>query len=289
MMDWLPAPGYWLARFIFERSLAAIFLIAFVSTLRQFPALAGENGLLPAPRFLRAVPFRAAPTIFHWRYSDRLLRGCCWAGIVISLALVAGIPENCPAWGLMLAWLVVWALYLSIMHAGQTFYGFVWEMLLLEAGFTAIFLGPDWMAPPITTIFLIRWLLFRLEVGAGLIKIRHDPAWRDLTALFYHHETQPMPNPLSWHFHRLPKWAHRVEVAGNHVGQLLAPWALFAPQPGPDNQAATGIAAERVAASSISRRAPSPRQALPCMQARVVGCVAARWASRRSQSRPYEK
>jgi hypothetical protein len=230
-MDWLPAPGYWLARFMFERSLAAIFLIAFASTLHQFPALAGETGLLPAPNFLRAVPFRAAPSLFHWRYSDRLLRACCWTGMVISVALIAGIPENGPAWGLMLAWLAVWALYLSIVHAGQTFYGFVWETLLLEAGFTAVFLGPDWMAPPVTTIFLVRWLLFRLELGAGLIKVRHDPAWRDLTALFYHHETQPMPNGLSWYFHRLPRWAHRLEVAGNHFGQLVVPWALFAPQP----------------------------------------------------------
>jgi hypothetical protein len=231
MMDWLPASGYWLARFMFERSLATVFLIAFASTLHQFPALAGENGLLPAPEFLRVVPLRFAPSIFHWRYSDRLLGACCWTGMVISAALIAGVPENGPAWGLMLAWFVVWALYLSILHAGQAFYGFVWETLLLEAGFTTIFLGPDWMAPPITTIVLIRWLLFRLEVGAGLIKIRHDPAWRDLTALFYHHETQPMPNPLSWYFHRLPKWVHRVEVVGNHVGQLLVPWALFAPQP----------------------------------------------------------
>jgi hypothetical protein len=40
-------------------------------------------------------------------------------------------------------------------------------------------------------LILLRWLLFRLEFGAGLIKMRGDRCWRDLTCLYYHHETQP--------------------------------------------------------------------------------------------------
>jgi hypothetical protein len=40
-----------------------------------------------------------------------------------------------------------------------------------------------------------------------------------------------MPGPLSWFFHRLPKPLHRVEVAGNHVVQLVVPFGLFAPAP----------------------------------------------------------
>src|SRR5262249_30535628 len=69
------------------------------------------------------------------------------------------------------------------------------------------------------------------EFGAGLIKMRGDPCWRDLTCLYYHHETQPMPNPLSWWFHHLPKRLHRAEVLGNHVAQLVVPWLLLLPQP----------------------------------------------------------
>ena len=110
-------------------------------------------------------------------------------------------------------------------------YGFGWESLLLEAGFLAIFLGNDDTAPPVLVLWLVRWLLFRVEFGAGLIKLRGDPCWRDLTCLYYHHETQPMPGPLSWFFHHLPKPLHRVEVAGNHFAQLVVPFALFAPQP----------------------------------------------------------
>ncbi|MFD7094225.1 lipase maturation factor family protein, partial [Streptomyces xanthophaeus] len=47
----------------------------------------------------------------------------------------------------------------------------------------------------------------------------------------HHHETQPMPGPLSWFFHHLPKPVHRVECAANHVTQLLVPVLLFTPQP----------------------------------------------------------
>src|SRR5690242_7983060 len=61
--------------------------------------------------------------------------------------------------------------------------------------------------------------------------MRGDRCWRDLTCLYYHHETQPMPNPLSWWFHRLPRPLHRIEVLGNHAAQLVAPVALLAPQP----------------------------------------------------------
>src|SRR5262249_34574428 len=86
--------------------------------------------------------------------------------------------------------------------------------------------------PPTWPVILAyRWLAFRVELGAGLIKLRGDPCWRDLTCMDYHHETQPMPNPLSWFFHHLPEPLHRAEVLGNFFAQLALPWGLFLPQP----------------------------------------------------------
>jgi len=67
--------------------------------------------------------------------------------------------------------------------------------------------------------------------GAGLIKLRGDPCWRDYTCLFYHYETQPLPNPLSWCFHWLPKGLLSFGVLVNHGVELLVPFAYFAPQP----------------------------------------------------------
>jgi hypothetical protein len=211
--------------------LAAIYLVAFLVAVNQFPALLGERGLLPVPPFLARRRFWDAPSLFHLGYTDRRLRVVAWTGVVVAAALVIGLPQEAPIGVSMAAWFVLWVLYLSIMNVGQRFYSFGWESLLLETGFLAIFLGPADVAPPILVVYLVRWLLFRVEFGAGLIKIRGDECWRKLTCLQYHHETQPMPGPFSWYFHHLPPSLHRVEVAANHAAQLVVPWLLFAPQP----------------------------------------------------------
>jgi hypothetical protein len=224
--------GLWFARWVFQRGLAAIYLIAFVSALRQFRPLLGEQGLLPVPRFLQGRSFRETPTLFQWRYSDRLLLLVAWSGCALSALALLGLPERGPIWLSMLVWLVLYFLYLSIVNVGQVFYGFGWESMLCEAGFFAVFLGPAHTAPPAIVLLILRWMLFRVELGAGLIKLRHDRCWRDLTCLYYHYETQPLPSPLSRHFHFLPKWLHRQSVVFSHFVQLVAPFGLFLPQPG---------------------------------------------------------
>ncbi len=230
-MDLLTADGYWLARWLFERALAVIYLIAFIAARNQFPALLGERGLAPVRSLLRTAVFRAVPSLFHWHYSDRLFRGVAWTGIGLSGGALAGLPSSGPIWLHAFWWLLLWFLYLSIVNVGGRFYGFGWETMTLEAAFFAAFLGPAHVAPSFVPLILLRWLLFRVEFGAGLIKLRHDPCWRDLTCLFYHYETQPLPNPLSWNFHRLPRFFHRSAVMFSHVVQLAAPFTLFAPQP----------------------------------------------------------
>jgi hypothetical protein len=229
--SWLRGDEYVIARLLFQRALAGIYLIAFIVTLRQFRPLLGERGLLPVPQFLERLEFLDAPSLFHWRYSDRLLAAIAWTGIALAALALFGVTDLVPLPVALLVWFALWALYLSIANVGQTFYGFGWESLLCETGFLAIFLGNAEVSPPITIVVLARWLLFRVEFGAGLIKMRGDQCWRDLTCLYYHHETQPMPNPLSWYFHHLPKRFHRFEVLGNHFAQLVAPVFLFAPQP----------------------------------------------------------
>lgn len=235
-MDGFAAVDFAFAREVLQRGIAALYLVAFVSTLNQFRPLLGERGLLPAPELLEwaASSKRSAkllrPTLFRWiRYTDRRLVALCVAGILVSLLLVAGLPQLGPPWAPMLCFLALWFGYMSIVSIGQTFYGFGWEMLLLEAGFLAAFLGSADQPPPVHIIVLFWWLVFRLEFGAGMIKIRGGREWRDLTALMYHHETQPMPGPLSRQAHLLPGWVHKGEVIGNHVAQLAMPWLLFAP------------------------------------------------------------
>ncbi len=221
----------WLVRLLIQRGLAAIYLIAFLDAYHQFPALLGERGLLPVPNHLARVRFLDAPSLFHLHYSDRFLRAVAALGIALALCALTGLSEAGPLWLSIGVWLLLWVLYLSIVNVGQTFYGFGWESMLLEAGFFAAFLGPSGMSPSLIPVLALRWMLFRVELGAGLIKLRHDRCWRDLTCLYYHHETQPMPNPLSAHFHALPRLVHRASVGFSHFVQVAVPFGLFAPQP----------------------------------------------------------
>jgi hypothetical protein len=225
------APQYWLSRLVFQRALAAVYLVAFLVALNQFRPLLGERGLMPVPRFVARVPFRKAPSLFHLRYSDRFFAAAMWIGIALSAAALLGWSDAGPLWLSMVTWLALWVLYLSVVNVGQTFYAFGWESLLLETGFLAVFLGPKGIAPPTAVLWLLRWVVLRLELGAGLIKLRGDRCWRDLTCLYYHHETQPLPNPLSWFFHHLPRPVHKAEVLGNYLAQLVAPVVLLGPQP----------------------------------------------------------
>lgn len=223
--------GVWEARLVLQRGMAAIYFVAFVSVVRQWKPLLGERGLTPVPEFLAHATFRDSPSLFHWRYTDALAMAAGWTGLVISVLAMAGVTEAGPLWLSVTAWLVMWVLYLSLVNVGQRFFGFGWESMLLEAGFFTAFLGPTHMAPSVLPVLMLRWMLFRTELGAGLIKLRHDPCWRDLTCLYFHYETQPLPNPLSWYFHWQPKWMHRFGVVFSHFVQVVVPFGLFLPQP----------------------------------------------------------
>ena len=99
-------------------------------------------------------------------------------------------------------------------------------MLLLEAGFLAIFLGSsNWI------VWLFRLLLFRLMFLSGAVKLlSHDPSWRNLTALQFHYWTQPLPTPLAWYVNQLPAWFQRASTAGVFFIELLVPWLIFMPR-----------------------------------------------------------
>jgi hypothetical protein len=230
-LDGLTTDDYDVARVVIQRGVALVYLLAFANVVAQFRPLLGERGLLPVPEYARRTGFARAPSVFHWRYSDRLVAAVGWTGVALAVAGLVGGFDAVPLPVATLAWVVMWALYLSVVNVGQIFYGFGWESLLLEVGLCVALLGNATVATPIVTIVLLRWILFRVEFGAGMIKMRGDRCWRDLTCLEYHHETQPMPGPTSRWFHLRRRWFHRMETAANHGVQLGAPWLLFLPQP----------------------------------------------------------
>ncbi len=238
LAKWVGADdSYVLVSQLILRSLALIYAMAFLVAALQGPALIGENGLLPTPEFLTRVQdnlgsaeaWMRVPTLFWFGYSDALYLTMAWLGFAGSIVALLGVTNA----GLQL---LLWLLYSCIANVGQRFWGYGWEMQLLESGALAIFLCPlrGWRpgskSPPFAAILLQRWLIARVMLGAGLIKLRGDDCWTELTCLDYHFETQPIPNPLTPWFHAAPSWVLHSGVVMNHAVELLAPLLAFGPR-----------------------------------------------------------
>src|SRR5947207_11698145 len=231
--------SYWLTRFVILRLLGFVYAIAFLVAAQQLVPLIGEHGLTPANHFLASIQSQLGsssagslrlPTLFWFGLSDNGLSIFAWTGFALSLLVLAGYANA-------IILIVLWAMYMSIVHIGQVWYGYGWETQLLETGFLSILLCPlldmrpfPRHAPPLAIFWLFRALAFRIMLGSGLIKIRGDASWRDLTALYYHFETQPIPNGLSRWFHFLPNTVLRGGTLLNHLAELVAPWFLFWPR-----------------------------------------------------------
>ena len=231
--------GYWLTRFLMLRLLGAIYAIAFLVAINQIIPLIGEQGLTPVGLYLQRVSdslgsrgagFMRLPSLFWIDHSDASLMVLAWTGFILSLVVVCGF-SNAIVMG------ILWLLYMSFVHVGQDWYSYGWEIQLLETGFLAIFLCPlldlrpfPKRPPPMAIITLFRCLVFRIMLGAGMIKIRGDEVWRNGTALYYHFETQPIPGPLSRWFHFLPRLILRIGVGFNYLAELAAPWFIFWPR-----------------------------------------------------------
>ncbi|KAM7091252.1 lipase maturation factor 1 isoform 3-T3 [Ciconia maguari] len=239
-----PLPGtFWLTRIVLLRSIALLYFVAFLVAYHQNKQLIGEKGLLPCKLYLQNVKkyFKGkinldalsyAPTIIwflDWSDMDSILDYLSLFGLATSaFVLVTGCAN-------MVLMAVLWVLYLSLVNVGQIWYSFGWESQLLETGFLGIFLCPLWTlsclpqhTPPSSiVIWGFRWLIFRIMLGAGLIKIRGDRCWRELTCMDYHYETQPVPNPIAYFMHRSPWWFHQFETLVNHFIELVVPFFLF--------------------------------------------------------------
>jgi predicted DCC family thiol-disulfide oxidoreductase YuxK len=239
--DLVGPPRFRLTRLVFLRLLALVYLVAFVSLAVQVGGLIGEEGLLPAGQLLDLVrrahggaAVLAMPTLGWLGAGDAALSWMCWGGAAAALLALLGFAQG---------WLfgLCWVSYLSLVHLGQDFLSFQWDVLLTEAGFLALLLAPwrhlrprwpaEEPAPPTVAIWLLRLLLFKLMFGSGLTKLTWgDPTWRDLTALTYHYWTQPLPTPLAWYASHLPLWLQRLSCAAMLATELFLPWLVFAPR-----------------------------------------------------------
>jgi len=237
-------PSNFLTRWIFLRALGVIYLIAFVSLWTQINGLIGHNGILPAGQFMTAAGqqcdargiglerYHLLPTLCWFNASDGFLHFQCAAGSILAALLIIGVaPEPCLG--------LLWLLYLSLATIGRDFLGFQWDNLLLEAGFIAIFFAPLQLLPrpsreaPSSRIalWLLRLLLFKVMFSSGCVKLfSGDPNWRNLTALTFHYQTQPLPTWIAWYANQLPLWFQKASCVVMFAIELGAPFLIFTPR-----------------------------------------------------------
>ena len=143
--------------------------------------------------------------VFWINASDAAIQAVCWAGAGLSLMLVFNLFPRVTLF-------LLYALYLSLFYAGQTFMSFQWDTFLLEAGFVALLMS----LATTPGIWLARWLLFRFMFMSGVVKLLSgDPNWRNLSALNYHFLTQPLPTPLAWYAAQLPPGLLKAATGGS--------------------------------------------------------------------------
>ena len=214
--------------------LGLVYIAAFGAMAEQWRGLIGSHGVLPAAesladltRWYGAGASTLFPTLAWISSSDFMLGFLCWGGVALGLMLVLGIGSR---W----ACLALWVFWLSLVNVGDVFLQYQWESLLLEAGFLAIFIAPTpWTPSQPSPIFiwLQRWLLFRLLFASGMAKLMSgDPTWRNLTALQYHYETQPLPSPIAWYANQLPLWFQKFSAGGMFFAEVAVPFFFFLPR-----------------------------------------------------------
>jgi len=231
-------PRYTAASALFLRLLGLCYLSAFVSLWVQVDGLVGSHGILPIARLLDfvrgqtgAARYWFVPTLSWLFPSDAALHVLCGVGCAASVALLLGFVPCAAA-------ATAWVCYLSLSVAGQVFLEYQWDILLTEAGLLAIFLAPplrlrigSGFRPAPLARFLLVWLLFRVMLSSGVVKLSSgDPSWRDLTALQYHYWTQPLPTWTAWYMNLASPGFQKLSCAFLFVAELGAPLLFFLPR-----------------------------------------------------------
>ncbi|HWP94943.1 MAG TPA: lipase maturation factor family protein [Gammaproteobacteria bacterium] len=212
---------------LFLHGLGIIYCAAFASLGVQVLGLMGRQGILPVGEFLAyagellgARKYHLVPSLFWLWHADAALVLACWTGAALALLVACGVFRT-PLL------VTLYVLYLSLVAAGEPWMSFQWDALLLECGFLAILLPSGSRLVP----WLYRWLVFRFMFLSGAVKLlSNDPSWADWTALYYHFQTQPLPNVLAWYAHHLPGWVHRAGVGATFFIELALPFLIFMPR-----------------------------------------------------------
>lgn len=266
LYEWMNISStYVIASWLFIKLFAFTYFIAITTYWYQAKGLIYSHGLTPIPptlsnyseytkykldrkqkkenspnkkrvENLKLQQFLDFPTVFWYSSSDRFIHFVFFLGTLSSVLTLIGIGSApiCLA--------IMYISYLSLMHVSSPWLNLQWDVLLLESNFLCWLLTlsshgilnfwhvfPSQVYNPCKfALFPVWWLSFRLMFSSGLVKLTSgDKNWKNLKAMNFHYESQPIPTTFSPFLHHLPEWMHKLETLGTLVIECGLPFLLF--------------------------------------------------------------
>ena len=233
---WVPGADATLLwpRWIVLRAVGVVFVFVFAGIIDEGRALVSPAGVSPLAAYLADVKkllpgsieaFFGAPSLFWLGTGTGMIATLAWAGLVAAVAVVLNFWPR-------LALFVCWVVLLSFVSTWNSFSPAQLDGLMLETALLCIPFAPRGVRPRLgadspprpIAVFMMRWMLFRVMLESGLVKIvSADPHWRNLTAMDVLYETAPSPTILGYFAHQLPHAYHVFEIAFTFAAELLAP------------------------------------------------------------------
>ena len=223
--------------------ISAVFLAQFASLYTQLPGLFGStpHGLLPIANRMASLEedlwimnfMTAATNSPEWA-----MEGVCATGLMVAAAQIAVGRRLHTNWPGLVTYGILWVCWHDLILAGGRFLQYQMDTLLLDVA--PIVVISCWggngnnKAARQAANFGYRWLLARLYLGAGSVKLLScDASWRDLSAVHWHFQSQPLPNPVGvWAYEHLPMEIGLVLTWGVLVGEMALPFLFLAPSKG---------------------------------------------------------
>lgn len=205
-----------------------VYLAHFASLYTQLPGLFGSSGLEPIAGRPEDVE---ATWILHFFPRPELgMEVLTLAGAVLaSLQLI--VPDAALRAGQTgsLAYAALWAFWHDLVASGGRFTLYQMDMLLLDAAPLCVLAASGVLHGAAT--FGLRWLLFRLYLGGGAVKLLScDESWRNLSALHWHFQSQPLPNPIGVAAHvTMPQAVGEFSTLFALLAEIALPFLFLAP------------------------------------------------------------
>jgi len=231
--------SYLWPRWLVLRGVGLVYVCIFAGILQEWRALVGSQGIAPLARYCALagdvapnlfVRVLRVPSLFLVSSDPAVISVLAWGGLAAALALLLNLWPR-------FALFACWAIFLSFVATWEVFSPTLNDRLMLETALLCLPFAPAGLRPGLgaaspprpITIFMMRWLIIRIMLTAGLAKVLgNDPSWLGFTFMERMYATSPAPTVLGYYVFHLPHAWHIGETLFTFAAELLAPLlALF--------------------------------------------------------------